>query len=109
MGSSSNEIFSTDDMLINTIAISIDNIKITAVGLTCTSSNVSPVAAYCVINISSATAPPQNTASKLAAGYVGSNQSISWQGRITGEASQRLVAHIWSNTEATFRLTLLSE
>ena len=109
MGSSSNEISATDDMLINTIDISIDHIKITAVGLTCTSPNVSPVSAYCEVSIMSGTAPSQTTASKLASGYVGSHHSISWQGRITGEASQRLLAHIWSDTQATFRLTLLSE
>jgi len=109
MGSRSNEITVTDDMAINTIDIPIDKIKITAIGLACKTASISPTAAYCEVSIMSGSKSSEAIGSKLASGYIGSNHSISWQGRITGDASQYLVANIWSDTIATFRLTILSE
>ena len=76
--------------------IPIDNVRVRAVGLNCVTENQSPDDLWAEIGIMNGTNNTENVATVLAAGYLGTFNSIGWQGDIKGDASQWIYAAIWA-------------
>lgn len=92
-----------------TATISIDRTRIKAVGLHCTTNGISPTDIWAEIGILNGSDQQVNISIPLAAGYLGSDNSLGKTCDILGDSSQWLYVNVWSNTAVTLRLTALTE
>jgi hypothetical protein len=92
-----------------TATISIDRVRLKAVGLHCTTANIAPTDIWAEIGIMNGSNQPVNISIPIAAGYLGTDNAIGETCDILGDSSQWLFVNVWSNAAATLRLTALTE
>lgn len=109
MGTRSNEVTITVAYTKTQIIIDIDKLKITAVGLTAKTATANVISSYADISLYNGSQSQEAIGTELTSGYFGSNVPLGWQGKLTGEPSQYIIANIWSSVAASFRLTIITE
>lgn len=97
------------DRVLKTITMPIDNVLLINLTLSVLTPSLSPANAYVQIGIMAGGTAQGNIASILGAGYVGTNSSVSWNGKFKGSPEQYVFANIRSDAAAEFKLAILSE